>query len=151
MKINFCKTDADRILNYMNIHPYGNASPNNDVFHLNFDNFDDLCCDGEAIEIRVNDSLAYIKSEHHQGLVNYWAKKLAHSGTISFVGPDTLIVARSVTFNQLTTREYNELVMNGKQSAVSMPYLIELLKNAGLHIKERRIDNFNYIIIGERP
>lgn len=150
MKLNFCRTEADRIGNYVNIHPYGSPSPNNIVYHLNFDNFDDICVNGEAEEIRVNESLAYIKSVYHQPLVNYWAKKLSHGGTISFVGNDSLVITRAYVFNQLNNKQYNEALFDGRQSSISIPYLVELVHNAGLIVKTKKIEAFKHILVGER-
>lgn len=150
MKLNFCKSEADRIGNYLNIHPYGSPSPNNVVYHVNFDNLDDVCVNGEVEEIRVNDSLAYIKSEYHQQLVNYWAKKLAHGGTISFVGYDAQIITRAYVYNQIGVKEYTQYLFNGKHSSISVTYLVELLHNAGLIVKTKKIDAFKHIVVGER-
>ena len=150
MKLNFCVTDQDRVGNFLNIHPYGSPSQSITVFNINFDNIDDVCVNGEAEEIRVNSVLAHIPIEYHQELVNYWARKLSIGGTISFVGYDSQIITRAFVFNQINNTQYNEMIVKNKQATVCVQSITELLNNAGLKIKEKKIQNFQYIVVGAR-
>ena len=122
---------------------------------IDFRNLDSIVDEGECDVINAK-VLDYIHGSEIYGVIQHWASKLAHGGTIILGGRDILEVSKMVVAG-LSNSDSNKLVyglnnsswgiMKGMYEANEIAgILIEL----GLKITKKRIDGVAFIVEGCR-
>lgn len=146
MKINLCTAGPDIIEGYHNVVPVG-LQAQTGVYYFPYDNFNAICGDGEADEIRTNDALTMVEAKFHGPLIQYWAKKLSLSGRMTFVAYDVNFLARAFHLGQIGTFNLNSFLVHGKSSCVTMNDLIEYCERLNLKILEKRYDGLKLVLV----
>ena len=100
-------------------------------------------------EIFVDSCLDFIqqRDDFTQELV----KKIRYGGQIIISGSDVYEISRAMMSKNLRLEEANSIMYNGRYSISSVLDMVSKLQQLGLTILHKRVNNFKYTIIAERP
>jgi len=115
------------------------------IFKL--DGVDTSSCD----EIVAKDILDNIDIEYREQVLANIVSKLRHRGRLTLTGVEAKYVSKSYVLNMLSTSQLNELLYNGRLSTSSIQDVVNFLENHGLKVTTKRIMNYQWLVIGERP
>ncbi len=158
MKLNLVWCATTEYLNgYINIDP--SAPPNSQgILQGEPDKLDNLIDDAECEEIRAINVLEYY-SIHQVGLVlKHWISKLAHGGTLTIGCVDVREVSKAVCNADISIEDTN-LFLHGlqrspidfKRSNYTVSQIAEVLKNKGLKVVSKKVENLQCIVKAIRP
>lgn len=99
----------------------------------------------------------YVPTTKLQAFIGAITTKLAHKGKLTIIGTDALQVVHAFKNGRIDVLAFNELVYgkrdkvwNFKQSLVSLHDVHAIMKAAGLKIINKRLSDFQYLVVGER-
>lgn len=108
--------------------------------------------DGEAEELIIDGVLEFVPIVDVMDTLTRWVKKLRHGGIIIINGYDAYLICKAFTEFNITIEQFNIMIHgNGKSVNLTCMGLSHFLSDAGLKIKQRRIDQFKYSIEAIRP
>lgn len=116
-------------------------------------NLDDYVDKAEVTELRVSDVLDFIMPEQLGKVLTYWISLLAHGGKITLDGVDALEVAHALTYGNIDLNQYNALLHgNVPQRSISLalPVVVDMLKQQGLRISRKTLNEFRYLVEATR-
>ncbi len=153
MKVNItCGGHA--LTGYVNIDPLAKDEPNK--IAADFGNLDSLIHDAEAIEILATEVLQYIPFNSIPKVLENWVKKLRINGKISVGGYDVTEACKSYANQTCSLEDLNVLLYGNPEipiatsSAISMPYIKDILQKFGLKILKQRKSGHHIIVEAER-
>lgn len=158
MKLNLLLNNPGGVRSgYTNVDP---IAPENSLDSVRCDvtNLDTVCDAGEASELVAHDILDYIPRAQVPKVLNHWLSRLAHGGTFVLSCVDLLEVSRALVAYRLPLEEANKL-LHGEQrepwefrkDSYSLAQLVGFLKDRGLTIQKKRVENFRAIVVATRP
>ena len=149
MKVNIiCGGHA--LTGYINIDPLAKNEPNKVA--ADFGNLDSLIHDSEATEILATEVLHYIPFHNLPTVLENWVKKLRINGKISVGGYDVTDACKSYVNKACTLEDLNNLLYGDRSdplaisSAISMPYLKEIIERLGLKVLKQRKNGYRIIV-----
>jgi hypothetical protein len=155
MKVNLLQDSSDIRQGYKNIDPLGALSK--EVIR---DSLKELTSvdDGEAEEIVALDVVDYYTPEEAIKMIQTWAKKIAHGGTLTVGFTDIYRLTKSIVNRAYDFEEAN-VRLHGKQDkpwhvrrcTLSMDFVSVILTTVGFKILFKRFDNEKGIIKAIRP
>jgi len=100
-------------------------------------------------EIYVDSCLDFIpqRKEFAKEIV----RKLRYGGKITISGSEIYEIARGSMNRSLTLEETNSMIYNGRYSISSVFDMVASLQQLGLKIIHKRVNDFKYTIVAERP
>ena len=100
-------------------------------------------------EIFVDSCLDFIqqRDDFTQELV----KKIRYGGQLVISGSDIYEISRAMMSKNLGLEEANSIMYDGRYSISSVLDMVAKLQKLGLTILRKRVNNFKYTIIAERP
>ncbi len=158
MKLNLVWCGNSDFLNgYINIDP---AAPDNQngILKAELDKLDPFIDDAECEEIRAINVLEFY-SIHQVGLVlKHWISKLAHGGVLTIGCVDIREISKALCNIDISIEDTN-LFIHGlqrnpiefKRSSYTVTQISEVLKNKGLKILSKKVDNLQCIVKAVRP
>jgi|TARA_Y100000593_G_C4229372_1_gene296154 hypothetical protein len=138
------------ITGYVNIDPLAKNEP--DKIAADFGNLDNLIHDSEATEILATEVVQYIPFTSVPKVLENWAKKLRINGKISVGGYDATEACKSYANKTCSLEDLNILLYGdpstpiANSSAISMPFIKNILENLGLKILKQR-KNGHHILV----
>ena len=100
-------------------------------------------------EIFVDSCLEYI--EQRDDFIKELVKKIRYAGQIIISGSDVYEISRAMMSKNLSLEETNSILYNGRYSISSVLDVVTRLQQLGLNILHKRVNDFKYTIIAERP
>jgi len=105
--------------------------------------------DGAYKEIFVGSCLDFI--EQRDTFVQELVKKIRYGGKIIITGSDLYEVSRAAMNRNLTLEQITSLLYGGRYSISSIFDMVDMVRELGLKVINKRVDDFKYTIIAERP
>ena len=100
-------------------------------------------------EIFVGTCLDFI--EQRNDFTEELVKKLRYGGKIIVGGSDAYEISRATMTRNINLEEMNSILYGGRYSISSVFDMIGRLEQLGLKTIHKRVNNFKYTIIAERP
>lgn len=145
---------------YINIDPFADGK-NDLIIKGDISNLDEHVDDAELSELIALDILHYFNGSDVDTILNQWIKKLAHKGQITISVTDVYEVSHAFfhkakdwnidKFNEIMYGpQKSESKWDFKRSGFTLNQLVEVLKNKGLKILNKRIVNYMALVTAER-
>lgn len=134
---------------------YLHVSPMNGDNPTDLDRYVD---NNECSEILCDEIINYIPITE---LYKYFVKlesKLAHNGKLIINSNDSIEIAKLYHNGNIDTLTFNNLIYGTrantwefKQSVICLDEAVAIFKNLNLKILSKKISQYNFILVGERP
>ncbi len=105
--------------------------------------------DGAYQEIFVDSCLDFV--EERNKFVQELVKKIRYGGSITISGSDIYEISRAVMGKNLGLEEAGSLLYDGRYSISNVFDMSARIQSLGLKLVHKRVNNFKYTIIAERP
>jgi hypothetical protein len=138
-----------------NVDPFC-SSPLENYIKGNVFDLDWLADHNECQEIIALDILPWVAAVETDKVLNNYLKKLAHGGRLTLSVPDFGEISRGFLAGKLSLEDVNYLLYgyaNGhiKGAVFTINQLAEVLKNKGMKILLKKVENYFAVLIVERP
>tara|TARA_R110002051_G_scaffold29094_1_gene68227 strand:+ start:2995 stop:3423 length:429 start_codon:yes stop_codon:yes gene_type:complete len=100
-------------------------------------------------EIFVDSCLDFI--EQRDDFIKELVKKIRYEGQIIISGSDIYEISRAMMSKSLSLEEANSIIYGGRYSISSVLDMVAKLQELGLTVLHKRVNDFKYTIIAERP
>ena len=100
-------------------------------------------------EIFVDSCLDFI--QQRDDFIKELVKKIRYAGQIIISGSDIYEISRAMMSKNLSLEEANSIMYDGRYSISNVSDMVTKLQQLGLTIRHKRVNNFKYTIIAERP
>tara|TARA_Y100000356_G_C11171422_1_gene241552 strand:- start:331 stop:759 length:429 start_codon:yes stop_codon:yes gene_type:complete len=105
--------------------------------------------DGAYEEIFVDSCLDFI--EQRDDFTKELVKKIRYKGQIIISGSDMYEISRAMVSKTIGLEEANSIIYDGRYSIGSVLDMVAKLQQLGLKVLHKRVNDFKYTIIAERP
>lgn len=162
MKLNLLLNSNDVLAGHRNIDPmptftsdqsFSAKKEAGDVFNL-----DGLAENGEVDEIVANDVIDFVDLQHKANTLANYVQKLAYGGKLIIGGIDGYEVAKSYSQYAINDDQFVALMygdpyfpFGSRRGVLNLEWMINQLQQWGLKIINKRIHNFRYTVVAERP
>ena len=157
IKVNLLYGSGDVLHTHLNLDPF-TAEETDVLTRADVKNLDNFVDDAEAQEIIALDVIDYMPLRDINTVIQHWASKLRHGGSLIIGGVDLFEVSKAFVQYRLDITQANQLI-HGEQSK---PYLVkrvnftsmglvDYLSTLGLKIQKKRVNNFHMTIEAIRP
>ena len=89
--------------------------------------------------------------EERNKFVQELVKKIRYGGSITISGSDIYEISRAVMGKNLGLEEAGSLLYDGRYSISNVFDMSARIQSLGLKLVHKRVNNFKYTIIAERP
>ena len=157
LKVNL-KISGPNINNFLNIDPLSNPNDPNCVA-ANFDNIDALVDHNSCSQLLALDVLDYLPLQMRAQVLNNWACKISHGGTIIVGGLDIREAARAIYYQNLDILREGNLMLFGpadhimrlKKSLVTIDDTVNMIMQTNqFSIISKKFDGLNYLVEARR-
>ena len=100
-------------------------------------------------EIFVDSCLDFI--EQRDDFIKELVKKIRYEGQIVISGSDMYEISRAMMSKALSLEEANSIIYGSRYSISSVLDMVAKLQQLGLTVLHKRVNDFKYTIIAERP
>ena len=114
-------------------------------------NLDTICEAAECTEIIVENTLEYFPLQEVEVLINHWVSKLRHGGTLIIVANHLTKICKSYVNKEINMADANILLFGGRQSSVDPMEVQTMFTTLGLKVLKCTLDNYRFIVKGQRP
>jgi len=155
MKINLLiNNHGDVRSGYINLDPAAPQDSPDGRLPADLSNLGQFVEANEATEIVAHDILDAFPGDKVDEALDNWVSKLAHGGRLVLSVIDFREVSRSYLSHILTIDKVNLLIHgegHRRNCSLTLEQLVDVLKNKGLKILIRRVENFRAVVVAERP
>ena len=100
-------------------------------------------------EILVSDNLDFV--DDRDAFTDEIVKKIRYGGKVVFSGVDIFEVARGIIARNIQAQDINQILYLRMCSVSNVFDICKKLSSLGLKIINKRINNYRYTVIAERP
>ena len=100
-------------------------------------------------EILVSDNLDFV--DDRDAFTDEIVKKIRYGGKVVFSGVDIFEVARGIIARNIQAQDINKILYLRRWSVSNVFDICKKLSSLGLKIINKRINNYRYTVIAERP
>jgi 2-polyprenyl-3-methyl-5-hydroxy-6-metoxy-1,4-benzoquinol methylase len=100
-------------------------------------------------EILVSDNLDFV--DDRDAFTDEIVKKIRYGGKVVFSGVDIFEVARGIIGRNIQAQDINQILYLRRCSVSNVFDICKKLSSLGLKIINKRINNYRYTVIAERP
>jgi hypothetical protein len=148
-KINLIYGEGEVLNGFLNLNPFLEQETDN-LKRVDIKNISSYVDDGECTELISINVLEYFNSNKIPEILSHWVKKVALGGKIILGFVDLQSVARCF-YNNIINLETTNILVHGsnakpymtKRTGLTITVVESLLKQMGLKIMKRKINNYN--------
>lgn len=114
--------------------------------------------DAQCVELLTEDCLDYISVDIIIDVIKHWIKKLRHGGRIILRGTNLESIVKMFLNGELTTLDLNHIMygksnnpLDHKYGCFNLEDIDEICRQEGLIIVSKKLDQFEFILIAQRP
>ena len=105
--------------------------------------------DAASEELLVSDNLDFV--DDRDAFTDEIVKKIRYGGKVVFSGVDIFEVARGIIARNIQAQDINQILYLRRCSVSNVFDICKKLSSLGLKIINKRINNYRYTVIAERP
>lgn len=128
-----------------------------EVYAGDFKDLDLIAETASCVEILAENVVDYVNVDRVIDVINHWVSKLRHGGRIIIKGVNLESLVKKFLNGELTTLDFNKILFGEsnhpwqhKSGCINLEDVDETLRKAGLRVVHKKLDDVEYVIIGQR-